>query len=480
MQPWDKGRFNAYFEHQAAIHVLKRENTADLTKEQRLERNEKLLSRVWEGMLLSTLTTNARTAAFMMNALLPVSASTLSDAYIMETVIHNYIGVNALRCLAVNERTEIGLLALQCACGLHSAGCNDPPSDIETLCIRKGLLMCNLEMSDGGTLELVEGAPWRVSISPALTLVSLRMIGLADQVELLSGWDGVERMCALWAACMIPHNPNALPKVHRSTVGFGEPVPVEEWETAGKGEVYVANLPLRALSHTAVINKPMGTHVDVVAPRMFVRVKSSARSTSLNVVDELEGAGLVEVVGKPAANNNIVISLQKEWGCRESTPAAWTLGPFASLYEARKDLAASSTVTMLARTKGNAWALKELPVTTKDDNEQTPSTTDKHHLALKKKADDIPKGHVRLVLVLCGNASDIGVMSVEGSPILLGTAHCQTEGCVRLMTATGGTVSVCADAFQIPKDAVGPLKDVVKDMKALVPFVVDVLFHPTV
>ena len=460
MQPWDKIRFNAYFEHRAAIHVLGRENSANLTKEQRFERDEKLLNRVWEGMLLSALTTNARTAAYLVDALLSVGAVTVSDAYVMETVVDGYIGASALRCLADHERARVGLLALQCACGLHSTGCNAPRSNIETLCIKKGLLMCNLEIVN--TLKLVEGAPWRVSLSPALTLVSLRMIGLADEVEPLNGEDSVERMCALWAACMMPHNPNALPKVHRSTVSFGE-VPMDERETAGNEEMNVTDLPLCALSHTAVINRPMGAHVDIVAPRVFVRVASVAGSIPLNVVDELERAGLVEIVGNPAANH-FVKCLQREWG-RESTPAAGMLGPFASLYEARKDLAAFNAETMLTMNK-------------RSERGQTPSKKGQYNLALQKNADDIPEGHVRLVLVLCGNASGVCVMSAGGSPILLGTAHSQTEGCVRLMTATGGTVCVCEDAFQIPNDAVDPLKGVVKDMKPLVPFVVDVLFHP--
>ena len=257
-------------------------------------------------------------------------------------------------------------------------------------------------------------------------------------------------------------------------------------ETAGKGEVYVANLPLRALSHTAVINKPMGAHVDIMAPRVLVQAKCNSSFTQLVVglVDEIKKSGIVEDVSKPAANNNIVISLQKEWG-GESIPAAGMLGPFASLYEARKDLAASSTVTMLTRTKRNAWALKELPVATKDGNEQTPSTTGQDHLALRMKADDIPKGHVRFVLVLCGNAFALKVSkaarSARGTRPVLDSANYQTEGCVRLMTATGGTVSVCEDAFKMSTNcAMDDLKGVVKDMKALVPFVVDVLFHPTV
>ena len=46
-----------------------------------------------------------------------------------------------------------------------------------------------------------------------------------------------------------------------------------------------------------------------------------------------------------------------------------------------------------------------------------------------------------------------------------------------------GSVSVCADAFKTSKHSNGAMEHLtalVKDMKPLVPFVVDVLFHPTV
>ena len=462
LQPWTTEGFTAYIRHSV------KETTAC----------EDALVRVNSSELLSSLTTNARTATYLREALVKTGGNH-SDEYIMDFVITEYIMMNSLQPLNNGQRARIGQLALQCACGLHSGGLNAPPSDIEIECIRKGLLMYNVERIDN-TLQLAKGAAQRVSISRALTLVSLKMVGLIDNVAPLTEWDGVERMCALWAACMIPYAPGVLPKVHHSAVGFGSKVP--PWmmlPDPGRPLWFVTGLPSGALSHTAVINRARGSHVDVMAPWVLIKAKSSSGPTAVKVQleEELTKANLLVKSGDDF-DSQFMSLLLSIWGHKGSTPGVSGLGPFAALMDHTTHTSHEATVATYG---DNGKTLSLTKVTLPPP--KLPNTSEHcNYLSLSTSVPDVPEGHVRFVLVLYGHAFSICIP--DGSGPSLDMAYYPEGGCVRLLQTVqnGGklAVGVCNSAFT-KGDGAGEkaLNDLFKTKSPTVPFVVDILFHPS-
>ena len=406
-----------------------------------------------------------------------VRASTSS---ILDQVVHEYLKFNGLSPYTAVERECVGLSALRCALGLHiNADNSNEPSKIEEHCIRCGLLTWNIERTKKGDFICVGGRP-RLEVQPALVIVCLVMCGLLQSTQHIEGWSGVELIAALWAACSIPYRAEVnewegkarlvatadsrTPQYHISAHTFGRKL--------ADNKLLFADIPLDKVGTTAVINADKGHGMDVVAPWLLIQAKHNVSLTSpyaVNVMDELGKAGLFS--GGPLTP--LTEALMLAWGnVPISTPPA-VLEPLSHLLE-HMPKERWNTAIVVEGAVLKEHAMNAAPV--------TQSRAKKTCVVTQLAVDPVPKGSLRVVLLLFGHSFLLRTSGTgtERSRQLTVTG---SSGCVRLLTV-GADKKAVANAAAVPADdakaqrALATLADAVSKERPAFNFVLDVVYQP--
>ena len=470
--------------------------------------------------LLMSLTTNARAAVFLVDAIvdrMDGSGSVLgSTGAILDHVVLRYLKSNGLYNHTAEQMACVGLSALRCALGLHinAKKLAHIPSAIEEHCIRRGLLTWNVELVKGkdqtipDSVKYVNGGS-RIGMQPALVLVCLAMCGLLSSSRQIEGWSGVELIAALWAACSIPFNAEengdikhleygklrALGNskqctIHFSAHAFGhspKDKTVQLVDNARKNlsvsqpGLLFANILPEDVPTTAVINADKGHGMDVVAPWLLIQAKHNMSPNSpynVNVMEELQKAGLFANSRLTPLTKALVLAWEK---VPSSTPPA-VLSPLSHLLEYIPKEKWDKTIAVVG---GNLERCEIVANGT--NNGSTSKSSSKRCVITQITVAPVPKGSVRVVLLLFGHSfllktssgGPSGNNKAKNSPQLRVNGD---GGCVRLLTVANKKVKINKGAVPTQdkdaQDALRTLSTAVYNSSPDVDFVLDIVYQP--
>jgi uncharacterized protein YukE len=213
LKPWRPSDVRELFEQRKKDLVLKDGDTL-----------ETVVDAIFGHPKLRGLTSNARSAYFLRQAILSLCSSNVADSWpvqldvwapaLVATVVHEYIAGNGIQGLEFDERRVVAASVFR---ALEDAALWKPDSEglvlhppsfdglvSKSLAMARSLVTWNVEListkPDGRqkVLELVKGERRVISVTPAIATVLFVMAGV--QVSMIRGWRAEEEVAALYAA----------------------------------------------------------------------------------------------------------------------------------------------------------------------------------------------------------------------------------------------------------------------------------------
>lgn len=316
MQPW-KGN---------DLMELLEKRASDFKLEVGVETVADVAGAIYSEPVLGGLTTNARSAYFLLNAIAYISEYqrtswtaflSASAPTLVGEVVHQYLHSNRIKSLEKEHRRRVAAWVLYELSHLK-AGSADLPAftgltaEGERIAAMS-LLHFNVERSGSGNdLSLVENREkgYSATVTPAIAIVLFTMLGVS--AEIMSGWQALEEIAVLYAVRQLVFGKlqlhlEAKGRLESSASGG---VPANEilptsgelhYEATDEGlnqslaKVRVVRLHLklekgsrevpRFASDTIFLNGYTASSADVVAPYVFIQTKHTIHPESLLQVD---------------------------------------------------------------------------------------------------------------------------------------------------------------------------------------------------
>jgi hypothetical protein len=212
LKPWEPNDVKALFEQRRRDVVLTDGDTL-----------QDVVDAIFGHPKLRGLTTNARSAFLLREAIIAQCSSHVTDSWTVQLdawapalvtqVVRGYIEGNGIRDLGFGERRVVAASVFR---ALEDAASwkpdsgelvfNPPPFeglDGTLLAVARSLVTWNVELvgakaGHGKVLRLVEGERRVISVTPAVATVLFVMVGV--QVSMIRGWRAEEEVAALYAA----------------------------------------------------------------------------------------------------------------------------------------------------------------------------------------------------------------------------------------------------------------------------------------
>jgi hypothetical protein len=286
-----------------------------------LKANEDL-DTVVEGIVahpkLRSLTTNARSAYFLVEAIVGLRSTYVRDSWrvqldalapaLLTKVVHGYISENGIRVLEEPQRRLVAACvfrALREAPKQVASLPNFPLLHGKETAVALSLLTLNVErFSKERGLELLHGESFAISVTPAIAIVLFTMSGV--QVSLVPGWRAEEEIAALYASRVMILK---ILDMHIDTNGTSRIRIRTLEEELDKVRLLVLHKqvqPPRNLHHrrrrkneglvripmtagkAILLNGEMSSFADVIAPYMLLQAKhTSGRNVDVDIENEL-------------------------------------------------------------------------------------------------------------------------------------------------------------------------------------------------
>jgi hypothetical protein len=284
---------------------------------------------IYAEPVLGGLTTNARSAVFLLDAIADISEyqraswRTLlsgSAPTLVRQVVHEYVHSNRIQSLEKKHRRRLAAWVLYELSHLKG-GSTDLPvftalaSDGEKV-VAMSLLQFNVERS-GESLALVENREkgYSATVTPAIAIVLFAMLGVP--AEIMSGWQALEEVAVLYAVRQLVFRKlqlhlDAKGRLESSAIGGAPPANVFDYEPTDEGlnqsleKVRVVRLHLKLengsreiplfASDTIFLNGYTASSADVVAPYVFIQTKhtmNTEKPLQVNIRRELRKCHLL-------------------------------------------------------------------------------------------------------------------------------------------------------------------------------------------
>ena len=315
------------------------------------EDRENVLNAIYDHSVLKALTTNARTAGYLLEEIVPftnqlecmyVECHQMSNyfhaaaPYFLETVVSRYTAMNGLQRLNAEERRRVAAFAFGAVEKARDRSKLEPP-DLEGLntmeaAVAWSLLDHNLEYSSLKTTKLLRLNERSILVSPAISAVLFDMLG--SKATIYSDWKGQAKVSALYAyrqevLKILVHfqsnHENGLMDFDNNLAKLNlvlirKPVPPNSTTKKFIVPSFAKN--------TIWINGERAPFADVIAPYMLLQCKHTSvasQRVEVDLDDELDKCGLLRdlIINTDTAKSNKNAKKDKGWGGLVAMRAIW-------------------------------------------------------------------------------------------------------------------------------------------------------------
>lgn len=314
------------------LAVLLQKRASDFKLDDGVETVSHVADAIYSESVLGGLTTNARSAFFLLNAIADISEYqrtswrtmlSASAPTLVGEVVNEYLGSNRIKSLEKKHRRRVAAWVLYELSQLKG-GSTDLPGFVGLTAegervAAMSLLHFNVERS-GNSLSLVENREqgYSATVTPAIAIVLFTMLGVP--AEIMSGWQAMEEIAVLYAvrqlvfgklhshlqaigrlgneaSCRVPAKDSGLENSDETspTSGVLDYEPTDEELTQALEKVRVVRLHLKLekgskaiplfSSDTIFLNGYTASSADVIAPYMFIQTKHTINAESPLQVD---------------------------------------------------------------------------------------------------------------------------------------------------------------------------------------------------
>jgi hypothetical protein len=285
---------------------------------------------IYKIPLLDALTTNARSAYFMVQGIASATQQTQTLRHlgwqahvsvlvpgVVNDVVHRYTDSNGIRRLSEDQRVLVAAWVMGALSKLKPGALDlpvVPGLDAIEAAVASQLLQLNVQRFNN-TLSLVRGEDFAASVSPAIAIVLFDMASVF--ASLVPGWKGEEDVAALYAAKeailarwsthvsatqeaqlrSVPIRDNRMEDLSRRERKFIDSLrEVSVYRL--RSQVQSSNETMVCIpmvsKHSILVNAEKATFADVIAPYMLLQTKHTSAPINANLPVELDKCCLLK------------------------------------------------------------------------------------------------------------------------------------------------------------------------------------------